>query len=174
MQINAANDVVRACDAQAVMRVGLAPLPPLLPPRLGFKDASHRGALRSRSFGDRAQARDSFGFGLLGSFGITAVGRAGVKVKLCETGLHVSFDHVAGQLARDARRSVLPRTRSQLMTAENNSARVDVGFVRDVFDQHSECRRRQAGGAAELIDLIAGGFDQDGLVVIAMRFEYGA
>ena len=59
----------------------------------------------------------------------------------------------------------------KMVAAENDPARIDARLPGETFDEGAETRRRHTGVAAVLVDLIAGRFDENRPVAVAMSPE---
>ena len=85
---------------------------------------------------------------------------AGVQMNLGETGQYALADKFLRVFYRCGLRQVLPRLRTEMVAAENNVGLVISDFISYSVDVITEVGRLHADVSAELIDLVACGFDQ--------------
>src|SRR5579863_279499 len=87
---------------------------------------------------------------------------------LVEAGLDIGAHHDARLAHRLRRRSSFPWVRAEMIAAKNDPVGGDARLKREALDKGPETRRRHAGVAAMLVDLIAGRLDEDRIVAVAM------
>ena len=130
--------------------------------------AGHGGA---GVFGDAAEAGGAFGDGgVRQRHQVARAAHAAIEVDFFVTGLDVMADEFLAVGHRLIGGQVLPAVRAEVVAAENG---VGVGG-QQFFDLGDELRRRHAGVATELIDLVRGGFKQQRRAVFTRQFGGGA
>ena len=130
---------------------------------LGADDVDRRLAAGplGRPLGDRGEACRARRDDLVAERGrLAEAAHAGVEMDLREARLDVSRDHRLGPLHRFVGRQMLPRIGPEVIAAEDEAGKRKPGRPGDLLDEAAEVRRRHAGVAAFLVDLVAGRLDQ--------------
>ena len=126
----------------------------LAPASLGFRNRAELGG----AFGDRRLGQDR----------VVGAGHAGVEMDLRKSRFDKNADHVARLPHRVARRPRLPGIGAEVIAAEDEPRGIDARLARQALDKQPKGRRRHAGIAAVLVDLIAGRLDEDRPLVVAV------
>jgi hypothetical protein len=79
---------------------------------------------------------------------------------LAEAGACVGRDHRLGARDRFLRWQPLPRIRSEMVAAQDDPRRIEADPGCDRLDKTAEVRRRHAGVAPFLVNLVAGGLNK--------------
>ena len=113
-------------------------------------------------FGNAGEAGRAMGRHLVGQSRIlSATPHAGVEMELGEAGARKGVDHDLGFAQCLFGRQRLPGVGAEMVAAEDQPARVETDLPRDADHEITEARRRHAGVAAILVDLVAGCLDQN-------------
>jgi hypothetical protein len=91
---------------------------------------------------------------------ITAAGHTGIQMNLGEAGTHILGDHLLREAHGLFRRLCAPRIRPQVIAAENQPLGRQTGRGDMPEGKIAEGRGTHPGVSAELIDLVAGRFQQ--------------